>query len=665
MADYGAEYTDKKIEELEKRITSIYREASHDVEMKMRDFNKRYKAKEAIYAKKLKNGEITQEDFNAWKRGQVFQGKQWQAKKQQLEDTLYNANSIAVKLINGETNGVFAANANYMSYSLEHGVGVNFGFGLYDESTVANLLKNEPDLLPKPRIKKPKDEAWNSKKITRQVTQGIIQGESLDQIATRLAKTTGSQNRDAMLTHARTAMTGAQNSGRQISLNNAKGLGIKLKKEWMATLDHHTRINHRLLDGQKVNTDDDFEVNGLKIRYPGDPQAVPAMTYNCRCTMVGDIEDYPATYDRYDNIDGKPIKNMTYTEWEAAKSKGEDISPVPLTYTEWEAAKKESKPSDNTIINGKDISATWKRRPDQFDFEIEDVINAQGFDGKPRVVSAEEFDKAVKAANNGNGFIAQRTYSAPNQETLDAYRDQLYDGKWYVDCSTGGAQYGQGMYCAADYTGTLSDGIKSEMKHYQELGEQRNYGSGIDNLSLDSFNTQSGWTLSNEEYLAHKRAYDSGWKTLSDDDKRLIRESGHSILEFDDAVSSVEIPRAVSYTETLTLDPSAKIITYRDLNEMRTYGNIETQIVNSMELSSEDRSILRQWIDDEDDVSNLPSNLSEIGQQIEKKADEYMDMDYGSLATVFGYDAINAEGHGESGSYTVVLNRTKVIIKGE
>lgn len=665
MSDLGAKYTDDQIIQMEKQLKSVYNQAYKDILQKQKDFNKKYEEKEAKYKEKVAKGQISQEEFDAWKKGQVFQGEQWQNKKKDILNTIYNSNKIATDIVNGKTQNVFTFNANYMSYELEHGAGVNFGFSLYDSATVVNLIKNDPQLLPKWKIDQPKDYTWNQKKLNRQISLGIIEGESLDKIATRFSDSLATQNFNKMRTFARTAMTGAQNSGRQTTLENAKGLGIKLKKEWMATLDNHTRINHILLDGQKVDTDDDFEVDGLKIRYPGDPQAVPAMTYNCRCTMVGDIEDYPATYDRYDNIDGKPIKNMTYTEWEAAKSKGEDISPVPLTYTEWEAAKKEGKPSANTIINGKDISATWKRRPDQFDFEIEDVINAQGFDGKPRVVSAEEFDKAVKVANNGNGFIAQRTYSAPDQETLDAYRDQLYNGKWYVDCSTGGAQYGQGMYCAADYTGTLSDGIKSEMKHYQELGEQRNYGSGIDNLSLDSFNTQSGWTLSNEEYLAHKRAYDSGWKTLSDDDKRLIRESGHSILEFDDAVSSVEIPRAVFYTETLTLDPSAKIITYSDLDGMRTYGNIETQIVNSMELSSEDRSILRQWIDDEDDVSNLPSNLLEIGQQIEKKADEYMDMDYGSLATMLGYDAINAEGHGQSGSYTVILNRTKVIIKGE
>ena len=37
----------------------------------------------------------------------------------------------------------------------------------------------------------------------------------------------------------------------------------------------------------------------------------------------------------------------------------------------------------------------------------------------------------------------------------------------------------------------------------------------------------------------------------------------------------------------------------------------------------------------------------------------------GSFASALGYDAINAEGHGASGSYTVILNRTKLIIKGE
>lgn len=608
MPDLGAKYTDDQIVQMEKQLKSVYNQAYKDILQKQKDFNKKYEEKETKYKEKVAKGQMSQEEFDSWKKGQVFQGEQWQNKKKDILNTIYNSNKIATDIVNGKTQNVFTFNANYMSYELEHGAGVNFGFSLYDSATVVNLIKNDPQLLPKWKIDQPKDYTWNQKKLNRQISLGIIEGESLDKIATRFSDSLATQNFNKMRTFARTAMTGAQNSGRQISLNNAKSLGIKLKKEWMATLDNHTRINHILLDGQKVNTDDDFEVDGLKIRYPGDPQAVPAMTYNCRCTMVGDIEDYPATYNRYDNIDGKPIKNMTYTEWEAAKSKGEDISPVPLTYTEWEAAKKESKSSANTIINGKDISATWKRRPDQFDFEIEDIINAQGFDGKPRVVSAEEFDKAVKAANNGNGFIAQRTYSAPDQETLDAYRDQLYNGKWYVDCSTGGAQYGQGMYCAADYNGQLTDGIKSEMGHYQELN----------------------------------------------------RERGNSF----------------AYTETLTLDPSAKIINFDMVRP--EYLLRQAKDLYSDEKNSKLTKLLEKLDTEVHSGKPIYGTVQKIvkntgSNELEKIFDEYVAVpafgkpkhDAGSIATMLGYDAINAEGHGQSGSYTVILNRTKVIIKGE
>ena len=37
--------------------------------------------------------------------------------------------------------------------------------------------------------------------------------------------------------------------------------------------------------------------------------------------------------------------------------------------------------------------------------------------------------------------------------------------------------------------------------------------------------------------------------------------------------------------------------------------------------------------------------------------------DAGTLVAEMGYDAINAVGHGESGSYTVILNRTKCIFR--
>ena len=146
---------------------------------------------------------------------------------------------------------------------------------------------------------------------------------------------------------------------------------------------------------------------------------------------------------------------MSYDEWVHKK----DVKVKQTTIAD----------SDHKVVNGQDISATWKRRPDEFDFEIEDVINAQGFDGLPRVVNADDFDRYVQESN----FIAQRTYSAPNREILNAYREQLYNGKWYVDCSVGESHYGQGMYCTGTNGNSVNDSIRNTMSKYIERNSER------------------------------------------------------------------------------------------------------------------------------------------------------------------------------------------------
>ncbi len=547
MADYGAVYTDKEIAKLDKQIQSIYKEAEKDINKKMKDFTAKSKVKEQKYQQKVASGEMTQKEFDRWKAGQVFQGKQWQAKKDEILETIHNSNVIATKMINGESINVFATNANYMSYDLEHGAGVNFGFNLYDSNTVTNLIKDDPQLLPQWKINKPKDYKWSQKKLNRSITQGIIQGESLDKIANRLSDKLASTNANKMKTFARTAMTGAQNSGRQMQLQNAKNLGIECLKEWMATLDSHTRDSHKDLDGEQVEIDKPFS---NKLMYPGDPNGAPAELYNCRCTMVSEIKKYPSKYERYDNIAGKRIDDMSYEDW--AKAKG----------MEKKSKSAASRPV-STVINGKDISQTWQRRPDKFDFEIEDIINAQGFDGLPKVVSASEFDKYVQESN----FIAQRTYSAPDAETLKAYQDQLYNGKWYVDCSTGGAAYGQGMYCCYDYGKVISETTKNEMIRY---GANREF----------------------------------------------------------------------AYTETFTLSKDAKTITISELNKVQQ--EYSKSIMNGlMERGGWSNENAIAWADERNHLVS----------------------DSGLFAASLGYDAVIIDNGLDN--YAIILNRTKVIFKGE
>ena len=135
-------------------------------------------------------------------------------------------------------------------------------------------------MLPSYKINEDKDYKWNRQKVENAITQGIIQGEDIDKITDRMAEALCSTNENRMRTFARTSMTGAQNAGRQASMEDAEDMGIKVKKRWLATLDSRTRDTHQELDGQEVPVGDPFEVDGMTIMFPGDPNADPSLVYN-------------------------------------------------------------------------------------------------------------------------------------------------------------------------------------------------------------------------------------------------------------------------------------------------------------------------------------------------------------------------------------------------
>lgn len=319
MASAGRQWRLRYERELEEKIRDVFEEAEADLQKKIAEFNRKFKIKEKIHLRDVAEGRWTQQQYNSWLAGQVFQSDLWNAKKAQIQQVLADANAIAIRMANNERVNLFISNANYQAYLLEHGVGINFGFTLYDSATVSRLVKAQPQILPMWKIDEPKDYVWNDHKVNNAIRQGIIQGERLDQIAKRLATGLATSNMNKMLTFARTGMTQAQNAGRQVRLEEAQTMGIKVHKEWMATFDGRTRWQHADLDGQKRPLNKPFRIGGYEIMYPGDPTAHPSMTYNCRCTLVGDLDDYPSEYERYDNIDGKPVSEMTYRQWEMAK----------------------------------------------------------------------------------------------------------------------------------------------------------------------------------------------------------------------------------------------------------------------------------------------------------------------------------------------------------
>ena len=322
--DYGSRYADKREAILALRLQKVYREAQKDIEKRLDAFLKRHMETGTDMWRKVVAGDIDLDEYNKWMKGQVFIGKKWNGEIDHLTDMLKTTNEKALNVIRGEQYNVFSENANYESFTIEKETRGAISFDIYDDATVEKLVEDKPELLPRKTVNGKKDKAWNHGVITNAVTQAIIQGESIDKLAARLAHDTANMDMKAMTRYARTAMTGAQNAGRIETMHRAQDMGIVVRKQWLATLDRRTRDSHRLLDGQEQDVDKPFKSELGDIMFPGDPAAQPGNVYNCRCTLIHVYPKYEKAIwqgERYDQQSGETIDHMSYREWLAKKEK--------------------------------------------------------------------------------------------------------------------------------------------------------------------------------------------------------------------------------------------------------------------------------------------------------------------------------------------------------
>ena len=158
-----------------------------------------------------------------------------------------------------------------------------------DRLTTAKLLG-----LPFKEIDIEKDKQWNMKKINAELLQAIESGESIGKMSERLMRVTD-MNKSASIRNARTMTTAFENLGRLDGMKKMQDNGTTLQKEWLATLDDKTRDSHAELNGQKADINEPFHSSLGDIMYPGDPSAEPSNFYNCRCTLIYDIQKFEPT----------------------------------------------------------------------------------------------------------------------------------------------------------------------------------------------------------------------------------------------------------------------------------------------------------------------------------------------------------------------------------
>ena len=164
-------------------------------------------------------------------------------------------------------------------------------------------------------------------------------------------------------------------------------MGIKLKQEWLATLDSRTRHSHRQLDGERREAGKRFSSG---CRYPGDPQAAYAEICNCRCTLVAAVDGIDQdSADRFSRL------------------------PAGTTYEQWKAG------IDSSVATSEVKPSVWRRIKNA----VKDYADAQrvyglvapGFSPRPRkplklkgveeIIFRREYNTNYEARYKGKGII--------------------------------------------------------------------------------------------------------------------------------------------------------------------------------------------------------------------------------------------------------------------
>ena len=331
MADHGHELTEEMLSELEERIAEEYAQASRDMQKKLLDYLEKFQKEDAIQKGLLDDGKITQEEYANWRFRHMMMGKRWEAMRDVLASDMEHASEIALGIARGEMADVYALNANYAIYQMEHDAGINIGLTLYNHDAAERLLKKEQELMPGPSTRKQKLIAqnesmqWNRQKIQSAVLQGILQGEPPSKVAARL-RSVATMDYNASVRYARTMTTNAQNAGRYEAYRRAKSRGVDLTIEWQATLDSHTRLEHRMMHGQRREVGEPFIINDggrtYEILWPGDSNkatsdAPQRQIWNCRCTLRAWVKGFEG-----ETVKKSPgMGRLSFEEWQQEKPK--------------------------------------------------------------------------------------------------------------------------------------------------------------------------------------------------------------------------------------------------------------------------------------------------------------------------------------------------------
>ena len=326
MADTAHRLTDEKLEEMEKRLSAIYSGVEKTVQKKMADYAKSIDEKSAELLQAYNDAETEEEKRKAKKAyirfyRKLLKSKEFVSLSDTVSDDLYKANAEAYAYINSQTPSIYALNYNYINAEMAKDIE---GF---TPQEITDTEAEKYSGYTQQTVDRKKDTDWNRGNLKKSVIAGSLLLLGAYSIMKRTANSVVEKNRNSASMHSSGMGTDAENKARLDGMYRASDIGVKVQKQWRATLDNRTRDSHRSLDSETIDLDAAFD-NGLK--YPREPGGALSEICNCRCRLryVTPYTKYETRSARLGEVRGSykkdssfrgtksvEIENMSYAEW--------------------------------------------------------------------------------------------------------------------------------------------------------------------------------------------------------------------------------------------------------------------------------------------------------------------------------------------------------------
>ncbi len=193
---------------------------------------------------------------------------------------------------------------------MDQGVGVELKWGLFNPEAIKAAAENE---FSKIAIQGARQNGLLG--IRREVTSGLIQGDSYPKMARKIKKfmdRTASSYETIVRTEGQKAIV----KGQIAAYDRADELGVESDRIWDATLDSVTRDTHGALDGVAGIREEDAQpywmLGGVRTIGPGQ-SGVAAEDISCRCRLRNQITGYKPEVRRIRDEGVVPYK--TFGQW--------------------------------------------------------------------------------------------------------------------------------------------------------------------------------------------------------------------------------------------------------------------------------------------------------------------------------------------------------------